>query len=391
MTSRYRHRRTFDPTTAFPSPVEPGEIIVNTSNRQIAVGDASAATLGAPKPLIGVRFFDAAARYVANDIVVQAGGIYRANATIPPGAFNAANWTQLGVVTGIAATAVTFTPVGDVIATDVQGAIAEVDAEKVARAGDTMAGHLSLPTGPAAANAVRKDYVDAATAALQSTKAPLASPVFTGDPQAPTPTAGDSDTSIATTAFVKNAVDAGVAAIDLTPYAPKASPVFTGDPKAPTPTAGDNDTSIATTAFVTTAVAAGVASVPAPPVAATAAEYLANSAPTKMLTPGAAWSAAAAISLTDAASVAPNLSVALDFVWSLGAAGRTLANPTNGKPGQKGLIFLLGGAGSVTTWGNAWKFPGGVKPTTSASVDIISYVVGGDGTTMYCTFTAGFA
>ena len=34
-----------------------------------------------------------------------------------------------------------------------------------------------------------------------------------------------------------------------------ADPVFTGNPTAPTPTAGDNDTSIATTAFVTTAVA----------------------------------------------------------------------------------------------------------------------------------------
>lgn len=38
-------------------------------------------------------------------------------------------------------------------------------------------------------------------------------------------------------------------------YAPIASPTFTGDPKAPTPTAGDNDTSIATTAFVTGAIA----------------------------------------------------------------------------------------------------------------------------------------
>ena len=37
--------------------------------------------------------------------------------------------------------------------------------------------------------------------------------------------------------------------------APLASPTFTGDPKSVTPTAGDNDTSIATTAFVTTAVA----------------------------------------------------------------------------------------------------------------------------------------
>lgn len=35
----------------------------------------------------------------------------------------------------------------------------------VKTAGDTMSGHLALPTGPAAANAVRKDYVDAANAA----------------------------------------------------------------------------------------------------------------------------------------------------------------------------------------------------------------------------------
>jgi hypothetical protein len=40
--------------------------------------------------------------------------------------------------------------------------------------------------------------------------------------------------------------------------APIDSPVFTGNPRGPTPTAGDNDTSLATTAFVTTAVA-GVA------------------------------------------------------------------------------------------------------------------------------------
>lgn len=73
--------------------------------------------------------------------------------------------------------------------------------------------------------------------------ATLASPTFTGDPKAPTPTTGDNDTSIATTAFVK-----------AQSYAPLASPVFTGNPTAPTPTAGDNDTSVATTAFVTGAI-----------------------------------------------------------------------------------------------------------------------------------------
>jgi hypothetical protein len=49
----------------------------------------------------------------------------------------------------------------------------------------------------------------------------------------------------------------GIAASTITTgFAPLASPTFTGDPKAPTPTAGDNDTSIATTAFVTAAVTA---------------------------------------------------------------------------------------------------------------------------------------
>jgi hypothetical protein len=42
----------------------------------------------------------------------------------------------------------------------------------------------------------------------------------------------------------------------LSPYALLAAPVFTGDARAVTPTVGDNDTSIATTAFVQTAVAA---------------------------------------------------------------------------------------------------------------------------------------
>jgi hypothetical protein len=38
---------------------------------------------------------------------------------------------------------------------------------------------------------------------LHTTSATLVSPVFTGNPTAPTPTAGDNDTSIATTAFVQ--------------------------------------------------------------------------------------------------------------------------------------------------------------------------------------------
>jgi len=83
---------------------------------------------------------------------------------------------------------------------------------------------------------------------VSSLYAPLASPVFTGDPRAPTPASGDNDTSIATTAFVK-----------AQGYAPLASPAFTGNPTAPTAALADNDTSIATTAFVQQELLSGTA------------------------------------------------------------------------------------------------------------------------------------
>ena len=60
----------------------------------------------------------------------------------------------------------------------------------------------------------------ALAAALPSTYAPLASPALTGNPTAPTPSPGDNDTSIATTAFVATAVAAGGS---LTPTATKTS------------------------------------------------------------------------------------------------------------------------------------------------------------------------
>lgn len=50
--------------------------------------------------------------------------------------------------------------------------------------------------------------------------------------------------------------------VDATAYAPKASPTFTGTPKAPTPTAGDSSTQVATTAFVQARAAEVIAAIP---------------------------------------------------------------------------------------------------------------------------------
>jgi hypothetical protein len=161
--------------------------------------------------------------------------------------YNGTTWIRIdsGSGGGGAASSITFAPGGNISATDVQAAILELDTEK----------------------------------------APLASPTFTGDPKAPTPTVGDNDTSVATTAFVASAV-AGVATVPpatvapimdsvaavgtTTKYAredhvhpsdtsraPLASPALTGTPTAPTATAGTSTTQIATTAFVQTAGATG--------------------------------------------------------------------------------------------------------------------------------------
>ena len=93
-----------------------------------------------------------------------------------------------------------------------------------------------------------KTAIDLSTYALASALsayAQFASPTFTGAPRAPTPTAGDNSTLLATTAFVQAALGGGIAG-----YAPLASPTLTGTPHAPTPATTDNSTAIATTAWV---------------------------------------------------------------------------------------------------------------------------------------------
>ena len=83
----------------------------------------------------------------------------------------------------------------------------------------------------------RQDHVHP----TDTTRAPLASPTFTGTVTIP---AGASITGYLTTATASST------------YAPLASPALTGTPTAPTATAGTNTTQIATTAFVAAAVPA---------------------------------------------------------------------------------------------------------------------------------------
>ena len=115
-------------------------------------------------------------------------------------------------------------------------------------------------------------------------RAALDSPAFVGTPTAPTQSAGDNSTKIATTAYADTAaanaisdlVNQAPATLDtleelatalgddpnfattvatqIGTKAPLSSPALTGTPTAPTATAGTNNTQIATTAFVNTAI-----------------------------------------------------------------------------------------------------------------------------------------
>jgi hypothetical protein len=124
----------------------------------------------------------------------------------------------------------------------------DIGAENI---GNTPAGNIAATTVQAAINE------------LDTEKAPLASPTFTGTPAAPTAADGTNTTQIATTAFVqaaiallKNGVSAAFdtlseIATELGFKAPLASPTFTGTPAAPTAAVDTSTTQLATTAFVT--------------------------------------------------------------------------------------------------------------------------------------------
>lgn len=172
--AKYRHRRSLDSTHTWPSPLEPGELAVNTANLQLAVGDADIATPGVPLELLAVRFFNVRSRYTTGDLAFMGGDLYQAKEIIAPANFNPAQWRN---VTG-GASAGPAPNDGDLYAVMYSGGI-YVWSKAVSVSGDTMTGPLLLenvipPVNPLAA--VAKQWVE---------KIPIAFPV-TGKPVAAT-------------------------------------------------------------------------------------------------------------------------------------------------------------------------------------------------------------
>jgi Chaperone of endosialidase len=163
--SHIQHRRSYDPAYVFPN-IQPGELGVNTANRQIVLGDAPT---GTPLAMLAVRMFAATAQYAAGDLVVENGVLWRANATIAPGAWDSTKWQLISADTSVLVQKAgdtmtgplmlyTASPTGVLEATpkayvdagdqSVTAAFQAADSHKVSKSGDTMTGTLTLASDP---------------------------------------------------------------------------------------------------------------------------------------------------------------------------------------------------------------------------------------------------
>ena len=111
---------------------------------------------------------------------------------------------------------------------------------------------------------------------------------------------------------------------------------------------------------------------------ATSAEILANTAD-QVIGTDEAWAACATVALTDAATIAVDMSTFINATVTLGG-NRTLGQPSNTKVGQSGFIKITqDGTGSRTlAYHSDWKFAGGTDPTLSTAagtVDVLNYQV----------------
>ena len=153
-----------------------------------------------------------------------------------------------------------------------------------------------------------------------------------------------------------------------------ASPTFTGTPAAPTAAVGTNTTQLATTAYVQAEVGQSIQA------------YDVDTAKTDVAQSFTKGQRGTPVALTDAASVAVDLSLGNNFTLlctsSVGAT-RALANPTNAVAGQTGLITVTqaSGGGNALTFSSNYKFAGGsgqapsLTTGTGSAVDVLPYSV----------------
>lgn len=127
---------------------------------------------------------------------------------------------------------------------------------------------------------------------------------------------------------------------------------------------------------------------------ATTAEWRVGTDTARSLNVKQVWDAGALVSLTDAATIAVDMSTFLNATVTLGG-NRSLGAPSNTKVGQSGVIYLVqDGTGSRTlSFNSVYKFAFGSDPvlsTAASSVDALHYFVR-TSTFIECSLSKGLA
>lgn len=126
---------------------------------------------------------------------------------------------------------------------------------------------------------------------------------------------------------------------------------------------------------------------------ASASEVWTGSATNKYLSPANLFTSATPTALTSSATITPDFNAGFNFSLTL-ATNATLANASNQKVGQSGIIVITqDGTGSRTlAYGTNWKFPGGapVLSTAAGSIDVLTYYVSAS-SVILCNLTKAYS
>lgn len=350
-------------------------------------------------------------------VVAEAGTITSGNAPqvslSPPDIIlsNGSAWTEIDVsqtITAQVASNVSFTPAGNISATNVQTAIEELDTEKLGAGGGTITGELLIGTsGSFAFEGTSSNAYETYLAVVD----PTADRTITfPDISGTVITSGDTGTVTSTMIADGTIVNADISAsaeIAVSKLADGAARQLLQTDAAGTGVEWTDNVDIPGTLDVTgaatfdgavtvTGTATFNGSIVLEGTTADAHELTLACDPTADRTvtfPDATTTLAglstaqsftaqqrgAISALTDGATITPDFSLANNFSVTLGG-NRTLANPTNLTAGASGCIWITqDGTGSRTlAYGSYWDFTGGTAPTlttTASARDCLVYSV----------------
>jgi len=333
---------------------------------------------------------------------------------------NGATWDLVDVSNAIAgqtATNISFTPYGNLAATNVQTALQELDDEKIAKTGGVVTGELLIGTAGtfgfegSTANAY-ETYLSAidptADRAIvfpdQSGNVIVSgnASIVNADINA---SAGIVDTKLATIATAGKVSNSATTAASANTASAIVARDSSGNFSAGTITAAltgtaSSATALATartiqgvsfdgTANITVATAGSGISVTGTAIANTGvlsvngnAGAITNIAATNAVQSFtvAQRGTVSALGAVSAGTTTLDLATANNFSLSLPAGGAvTLANPSNQTAGQSGVVTITQNSGTAATvaYGGNWKFQGGAPSvsTTLSSVNVIAYYV----------------